>query len=195
MCPDSIDSMCPDSITDWNEMILTDDLSHKALCFYGRSGWKEIVRILLTDGTSAVVLFRLAKFFQKIQMGFLALIVLEMNKFLNGCVIGRGAEFGKGLVLMHPVGVIINSEVRAGENIVLESGVVIGAARNGIPVNAPRLGNNIFIGAGAKILGGIRVGSNVKVGANAVVIDDVPDGATVVGIPARVVRREGKGES
>ncbi|MDE2010537.1 MAG: hypothetical protein KGJ09_10760 [Candidatus Omnitrophica bacterium] len=88
---------------------------------------------------------------------------------------------------MHPIGVVINGGVRGGKNIVIESGVVIGAARNGLPVRVPVLGNDVFIGAGAKVLGGITIGNNVKIGANAVVIHDVPDGATVVGIPAKVV--------
>ena len=90
--------------------------------------------------------------------------------------------------MMHPSGVVINSGVKGGKNIVIESGVVIGAARNGFPVEVPRLGNSIFIGAGAKILGGVRIGDNVKIGANAVVLEDVPDNATAVGIPARAVK-------
>jgi serine O-acetyltransferase len=64
---------------------------------------------------------------------------------------------------------------------------VIGASHNGLPVQVPVLGNNIFIGAGAKVLGGIRVGNNVKIGANAVVVKDVSDNVTVAGIPARII--------
>jgi serine O-acetyltransferase len=89
---------------------------------------------------------------------------------------------------MHPIGVVINGGVKGGKNIVIESGVVIGAAHNGLPLKLPVLGDDIFIGAGAKVLGGIRVGNNVKIGANAVVVHDVPDGATVVGIPAKVIK-------
>jgi serine O-acetyltransferase len=89
---------------------------------------------------------------------------------------------------MHPIGVVINGGVKGGKNIVIESGVVIGAARNGIPVQVPILGDDVFIGAGAKVLGGIKVGNNVRIGANAVVVHDVPDGATVVGIPAKVIK-------
>jgi serine O-acetyltransferase len=143
--------------------------------------------VLLTDGTPAVVLYRLAKFFQKIGLGVISWFVLEINKLLHGCVIGRGAEFGKGFVLMHPIGVIINGAVKGGEKVVIESGVVIGSSYNGLPVQVPVLGNNIFIGAGAKIIGGIRVGNNVKIGANAVVVKDVSDNVTVVGIPARII--------
>jgi len=167
--------------------MIISDLAYKAECFYGRCAWKELIRVIFTDGTSCVVFYRMARFFKRIGLGAIGWIFLELNKVLNGCVIGRNAELGKGFVIMHGVGVVINSGVRAGENIVIESGVVIGAARNGMPVEAPQLGSNIFIGSGAKILGGIKIGNNVKIGANAVVVKDVPDNVTVVGVPARIV--------
>ena len=169
-------------------MCFTEDLKFKSECFYGRRDSKSAWRVLFTDGSFAVILYRLAQFFRKIKLGVLGILILELNKFLHGCVIGRNAEFDEGFVLMHPTGVVINGAVRGGKNIVIESGVVIGAARSGLPAEVPQLGNNIFIGAGAKILGGIRIGDHVKVGANAVVVKDVPDGATVVGIPAKVVK-------
>ena len=168
-------------------MMIMQDMRHKAECFYERSSAKDVLKVLLTDGTSAVVLFRIAKFFQRIKLGFIGWIFLEISKFFNGCVIGRGTEFGAGFILMHPVGVVINGGVKGGERIVIESGVVLGAARNGFPVHVPVLGNNIFIGAGAKVLGGIKIGNNVKIGANAVVVKDVPDNVTVAGIPARII--------
>ena len=172
-----------------------EDLKFKSECYYERSDFKCILRILLTDGTSAVFLYRAAQLLRKIGLGVIGWFILELNKFLNGCVIGRNAEFKEGLVLMHPIGVVINGGVRGGLHIVIESGVVIGAAKNGLPVEVPVLGNYIFIGAGAKVLGGIKIGNNVKIGANAVVVKDVPDGATVVGIPARVVRIEDSKEN
>jgi len=168
-------------------MMILDDLKCKSKCYYEATDYKSIAKVLFSDGSFAVVLYRLARFFIKIRCGFIGCVFLEINKFLNGCVIGRKAYFDRGFVLMHPVGVIINGGVVGGENIVIESGVVIGAARNGMPVEVPQLGNNIFIGAGAKILGGIKIGNNVKIGANAVVLKDVPDGVTVVGIPGRAV--------
>lgn len=167
--------------------MLMEDLRYKAKCFYGKCTWKEFVKILFTDGTSCVVLYRMAKFFQRIGLGVVGWIFLELNKILNGCVIGRGVEFGKGFVVMHPFGIVINSGVKGGDNIVVESGVVIGATRSGLPIEVPELGSNIFIGSGAKVLGGIKIGNNVKVGANAVVVKGVPDNVTVVGVPARIV--------
>lgn len=169
--------------------MLIYDLIYKTECFYGRCALKEFVKVIFTDGTSCVVFYRIARFFRKIGLGIIGWIFLELNKILNGCVIGRSAEFGKGFVIMHPFGIVINSGVKGGENIVIESGVVIGAARNGLPVKVPVLGNNIFIGSGAKVLGGIRIGNNVKIGANAVVVKDVPDNVTVVGVPAEITQR------
>lgn len=171
-------------------MCLKEDFKHKSVCYYGVSNTKTILRVLLSDGSSAVVLYRLAQWFRKIHLGLVSYILLDINKFFNGCVIGKNAEFDAGLVLMHPVGIVINGGVKGGRNIVIESGVVIGSARNGLPVEVPKLGNNIFIGAGAKVLGGITIGDNVKIGANSVVIRDVPSGATVVGIPGRIVRKD-----
>ena len=167
--------------------MIKQDIKYKAECFYGKSDVKAILRVLLADGTSAVVVFRIGKFFQRIGLGFFAWVLLDLSKTVHGCVIGRGVEFGPGLILMHPIGVVINGGVKGGAKVVIESGVVIGAARNGLPVEVPVLGNNVFIGAGAKILGGITIGNNVKIGANAVVVKNVPDNVTVVGIPARVV--------
>jgi serine O-acetyltransferase len=103
-------------------------------------------------------------------------------------VIGRGADFGPGFVILHSFGVVINSQVRGGRNVVIEHGVTIGAEKDTSPV----LGDDVFIGAGAKIIGGVRIGSRVKIGANAVVTKDVPDDATVVGVPARVVKLRGE---
>jgi len=167
--------------------MIIDDIKYKSECFYGKCALKEFVKVLFTDGTSCMVFYRTAKFFQRIKLGMVSWIFLELNKILNGCVIGRNAEFGKGFVIMHTFGIVINGSVKGGENIVIENGVVIGAARSGLPVKTPVLGNNIFIGSGAKILGGIKIGNNVKIGANAVVVKDVPDNVTVVGIPARIV--------
>jgi len=100
-------------------------------------------------------------------------------------VIGVKARFGPGFVLIHPIGVVINSSVRGGSNVWLESGVVIGDNRGRSPV----LGDDVFVGSGAKVIGGLTVGNRAQVGANAVVTRDVPADVTVVGIPARPLER------
>lgn len=167
--------------------MIWQDLSNKATCFYGRCQFGDVLRVFFTDGTSAVLLFRLAKFLQRAHLGLLGVLVLDLNKLLNGCLIGRGAEFASGFVLVHPIGVIIHGGVKGGQNVVIESGVVIGAARNGFPIEVPVIGDDVYLGSGAKLLGAIKVGSRVTVGANAVVVKSIPDDATAVGVPARVI--------
>jgi serine O-acetyltransferase len=129
------------------------------------------------------------QFFRKIKLLPLAFLFYKINQFINGCTIGSGASFGRGFVLAHPLGVVIHGKVVGGKNIMIQSGVVIGAKWSGLPKKVPVLGNNISIGSGAKILGGIKIGNNVNIGANAVVLKDVPDNVTVAGIPARIVKR------
>ncbi|MFN8556418.1 MAG: serine acetyltransferase [Dehalococcoidia bacterium] len=107
----------------------------------------------------------------------IAIVVWNIN-------IGDHTVLGPGLYLPHG-NVVVDGMVRIGRHCVLAPWVTIGV--NG-SVAGPTIGDNVFVGTGAKLLGGIRVGSNVRVGANAVVLNDVPDGATVVGMPAQVVR-------
>ncbi|MFT3665093.1 serine O-acetyltransferase [Piscinibacter sp.] len=142
------------------------------------------LKALMADGTTAVLLYRLQQALARIGLAPLALIPHQLNKILNGCVIGVRAQFGPGLVLIHPVGVVVNSAVRGGAKVWIESSVVIGDNRGGYPI----LGDGVFIGSGAKVIGGVRVGSGARIGANAVVLHDIPEGATAVGIPARCVR-------
>jgi serine O-acetyltransferase len=86
-------------------------------------------------------------------------------------------------VLIHSHGIVINGNVRGGSHVYLEHQVTIGAERRA----SPRLGDHVFVGAGAKIVGAVTIGSHCRIGANAVVISDIPDHATAVGVPARVV--------
>lgn len=143
----------------------------------------SLLRAVFTDGTSANALYRLQAMLARAGLAPLALLPHWVNKVLNGCVIGVRAQFGPGFVLIHPVGVVINSAVKGGRDVRIESGVVIGDNRGGVPV----LADGVFIGSGAKVIGGVQVGEGARIGANAVVLHDVPAGATAVGIPARVL--------
>jgi serine O-acetyltransferase len=167
---------------------LQSDIKQKQKTLADEGYQVSMIRTLVSDGTSANALYRLTSWLVKYKLSPLALITLWLNRVINGCVIGAGAKFDKGFVIMHPVGVVINSKVSGGKNIIIESGVVIGDEKG----QAPVLGSNIFIGAGAKIIGGISIGDNVKIGANAVVVKSVPDNSTAIGIPAKVIQ---KGES
>ena len=161
---------------------LRADLRRKREVFCEDSGTEiSMLRVFMADGTSANVLYRAMRWSASHRLSPIAYALQFLNKIMNGCVIGTGADFGPGFVLMHPNGVIINSKVSGGNNITLESGVVIGDNKG----LSPSLGSNIFIGSGAKIFGGIQVGNGVSVGANAVVCKDAAAGTLMVGVPAR----------
>ncbi len=168
-------------------MTLRLDLQRKVEIFRQDGSSHSLLRVFFADGTSANVLYRGMRWSVRWRLHPLALLIQWLNKLINGCVIGSGASFGPGFVLMHPTGVVINSKVTGGRNVTLESGVVIGDEKG----HSPQLGNNVFVGAGAKIIGGICIGDNVKIGANSVVTRDAPNGATMLGIPATVYVRGG----
>jgi serine O-acetyltransferase len=164
-------------------MQLLADLRAKQRLYSQYGEHCSLLKAVLADGTIANALYRLQCALTSLRLAPLALIVHWINKWMNGCVIGVKARFESGFVLIHPVGVVINSSVRGGRNVWLESGVVIGDNRGKVPV----LGNDIFVGSGAKIIGGVNIGDGARVGANAVVLHDVAPATTVVGIPARAL--------
>ena len=161
--------------------LVRSDLQAKAAWLYGDASSRSVVKTILTDGTFAMIVYRLMQASQRLGLTPLSMVFNKLNGVLGGCIIGRGADFGPAFVLIHSDGVVINSSVRGGSGIKLEHQVTIGAERSQSPV----LGNDVFVGAGAKIIGPVTIGSRVRIGANAVVIADVPDGATAVGVPAR----------
>jgi len=161
--------------------LIRSDLQAKAAWLYGDASSRNIVKTMLTDGTFAMLVYRLMQTSQRLGLVPFSMVFNKLNGICGGCIIGRGANFGPGFVLIHSDGVVINSSVRGGSNIKLEHQVTIGAER----FQSPVLGDDIFIGAGAKVVGAVTIGSRVRIGANAVVIADVPDGATAVGVPAR----------
>lgn len=165
--------------------LILSDLRAKAVWCYERRGFSSLVKTLLTDGTAAMVWYRMMQGSRRWRLVPVEMFCNKANAVFCGCIIGRGAEFGPGFVLIHSNGVVINGTVRGGRDVKIEHQVTIGAEKR----QAPVLGDDIFLGAGCKILGSIRVGDGARVGANAVVLADVPAHSTVVGIPARVVRQ------
>lgn len=161
------------------------DLRCKALWCYERDDARAILKTLATDGTTAMLFYRLMQLSRRLRLAPLEMLFNKLNTVLCGCIIGRGAEFGAGFVLIHSNGVVINGEVRGGCRIYIEHQVTIGADRRRSPV----LGNDLFIGAGARVVGGISLGDGVRIGANAVVLTDVPANHSAVGVPARLVAR------
>lgn len=165
--------------------LVAEDLRQKAQWCYGDRGWRSLLKTLATDGTAAMILYRAMQSARRWRLVPVELMLNKLNAVFCQCIIGRGADFGSGFVLIHSQGVFINGQVRGGERIFIEHQVTIGAERRQVP----RLGNDIFVGAGAKIVGSVTVGDGARIGANAVVVHDVPAHSTVVGIPAKVVRQ------
>jgi serine O-acetyltransferase len=163
--------------------LIKSDIRAKAEWVYGDTTRKSIVKALVTDGTFAMFMYRFMQWSQRHRLAPLAMLFNKLNVWFGRCIIGRGAEFGPGFVLIHSYGVVVNSSVCGGKNIKIEHLVTIGAERDESPV----LGDDLFVGAGAKIIGGVTIGSRVKIGANAVVTKSLPDDVTAVGIPARIV--------
>lgn len=157
----------------------------------GQPSWRKAwicLGLLVRSRVLGVVLFRLKGFFRRQGVPVLPALCDRLAILFWDVNIGNHTEIGAGLYLPHGY-VVIDGIVRIGRRCVIAPWVTIGV--NG-SVAGPTIGDNVFIGTGAKVLGGIRVGNNVRIGANAVVLADVPDGVTVVGIPARVVSREGR---
>jgi serine O-acetyltransferase len=161
------------------------DLRAKARWSYQRDDAVGVIQALAADGTPAMFWYRAMQAARRWRLVPLELLFNKINTIFCNCIIGRGAEFGPRFVLIHSTGVVINGRVRGGHDVYLEHQVTIGADAR----LCPRLGDDIFIGAGAKVIGPVVVGDHARVGANAVVVHDVPPNATVVGIPARVVRQ------
>ena len=163
--------------------LIRGDVRRKALHCYKSEGRGAIVKTLLTDGTMAMVYYRLMQWSGRHRLVPLEMIFNKLNVVCCNCIIGRGAEFGPGFVLVHATGIVINGQVRVGSNVSLYHQVTLGADKRGAPI----LGDNVFIGAGAKIIGPVTIGDGVKVGANAVIVKDIPAHVTVVGNPAKIV--------
>lgn len=106
---------------------------------------------------------------------------------MTGISLPASAEIGKGFYIGHFGGIILHSHAKIGENCSIGPGVLIGT-RGGGNKGVPIIGRDVYIGVGAKVLGGIKIGDRVKIGANAVVLTNIPDGATAVGIPARILK-------
>lgn len=165
--------------------LIVSDLRAKGEWCYESRGWKSVIKVLLTDGTPAMIFYRLMQWSRRWHLSPLELLFNRCNTIFCSCIIGRGAEFGREFVLIHSLGVVINGNVRGGSGVKIEHQVTIGAEKRQTPV----IGDDVFLGAGSKVIGSVTIGNGVRIGANAVVVKDIPAFATVVGIPpAQVIR-------
>ncbi len=148
--------------------------------------------ILLYSGLHAIISHRIAHLLHLLKIPVLPRLISQLARHITGIEIHPGAKIGKGLFIDHGMGVVIGETSILGDNVTLFQGVTLGGTGKERGKRHPTLGNNVVVGAGAKVLGNITVGDNVVIGANAVVIKDVPSDSTVVGVPGRIVKQEGK---
>ena len=149
-----------------------------------RSSWEVF---FLYSGFHAILYYRVANFFYRHGMKFIARWVSQTGRFFTGVEIHPGATIGKGLMIDHGMGVVIGETAIVGDNCTIYQGVTLGGTGKDTGKRHPTIGNNVMIGSGAKVLGPFTVGDNAKIAAGAVVLDAVPEGATAVGVPARMI--------
>lgn len=154
---------------------------------------KSRVEVLtLYSGLHALLIYRLAHVMNSRGLKFPARALSQFAKFITGIEIHPGATIGKGLFIDHGSGVVIGETAVIGDNCTIYQGVTLGGTGKDTGKRHPTLGDNVMVGAGAKLLGNFTVGSNSKIAAGAVVLGDVPENSTAVGIPAHIVRRAGE---
>ena len=146
----------------------------------------------LYPGLKAVRSHRKAHWCYEHNLKFLARFISQCSRHRTGIEIHPGAKIGKRLVIDHGMGIVIGETAETGDDCLLYQGVTLGGTGKDLGKRHPTLGNNVMVGAGAKVLGPFRVGNNARIAANAVVLREVPDNATVVGVPGRIVRLSGE---
>lgn len=152
----------------------------------------DIEIILLYSGFHAILAYRVAHKLYVSGHTFSARAVSQIARFFTGIEIHPGATIGKRLVIDHGMGIVIGETTEIGDDCTIYQGVTLGGTGKDLGKRHPTLGNGVLVGAGAKVLGPIRIDDNSKVAANAVVLKNIASNSTAVGIPARVVRQEGR---
>jgi serine O-acetyltransferase len=148
--------------------------------------------ILTYAGFHALLAYRVAHWLKTHGVPFFPRLLSQIARWLTGIEIHPSAKIGRGFFIDHGMGVVIGETAEVGDYVTLFQGVTLGGTGKERGKRHPTLGNHVVVGAGAKILGGIKIGDNVKIGANSVVLKSVPPNSTVIGIPARIIKSEGE---
>ena len=148
--------------------------------------------LLLYSGVHAIMAHRVAHKLYKNGKFFSARAVSQAARFVTGIEIHPAAQIGKRFFIDHGMGVVIGETAEIGDDCTIYQGVTLGGTGKDVGKRHPTLGNNVMIGSGAKVLGPMKIGSNTKIASNAVVLHEVPENSTAVGIPAKVVKRNGQ---
>jgi serine O-acetyltransferase len=142
-------------------------------------------------GLQAIWMHRLAHWLYVLGLPLIPRMISHLSRFLTGIEIHPGAQLGRGVVIDHGMGVVIGETAVLGDYCLIYQGVTLGGTGKEMGKRHPTLGDNVVVGAGAKVLGNLNIGHNVRIGAGSVVLREVPSDCTVVGIPGRIVYREG----
>ena len=157
----------------------------------GAFPWYVIEALLFDNGYQAVVAYRVASWFKRHDIPLFGPFFARLGLFVTGVDIAPGAEIGPGLIISHGTGLVIGSHTKIGERAILLHQVTLGAPDVGRLEEMPRIGDDVYIGAGAALIGGITVGDRVAIGINTIVTEDVPDDTRVVlEAPQRVTLRK-----
>lgn len=151
--------------------------------------WLEV--IFCYPGLQALISHRFAHWLYAIGVPFLPRLLSHLTRFVTGIEIHPGAQIGQGVFIDHGMGVVIGETAIVGDYALIYQGVTLGGTGKESGKRHPTLGENVVVGAGAKVLGNIQIGNNVRIGAGSVVLRDVPSDCTVVGVPGRVLYRSG----
>lgn len=147
---------------------------------------------LCYPGFHAILVHRLAHKLYELNVPLLPRLLSQISRFFTGIEIHPGARIGRRFFIDHGMGVVIGETTEIGDDVLLYQGVTLGGTGKEKGKRHPTIGDGVVVGTGAKILGNIRIGDHVKVGAGSVVVRPVPDDATVVGVPGRIVRSRGE---
>ena len=147
---------------------------------------------LLYPGVHATMYHQAAHFCYCHKMKFLARTISQWSRFWTGIEIHPGAKIGRRLVIDHGMGIVIGETAEVGDDCLIYHGVTLGGTGKDQGKRHPTIGNNVLLSTGSKVLGPFKVGDGARIAANAVVLKEVPEDATAVGVPARVVRIAGE---
>lgn len=151
--------------------------------------WLEV--LFCYPGLHALMSHRLAHWLYRLGVPFIPRLISHLSRWLTGIEIHPGAQIGTGVFIDHGMGVVIGETAIVGDYALIYQGVTLGGTGKQSGKRHPTLGENVVVGAGAKVLGNLQIGNNVRIGAGSVVLRDVPSDCTVVGVPGRIVYREG----
>ena len=151
--------------------------------------WLEV--LFCYPGLQALLLHRFAHWLFLMRIPLIPRLISHISRFITGIEIHPGAQIGQGVFIDHGMGVVIGETAIVGDRSLIYQGVTLGGTGKETGKRHPTLGENVVVGAGAKVLGNLEIGDNVRIGAGSVVLRNVPSDCTVVGIPGRVVHRSG----